>query len=57
MNENDNFFFNLDVPLILDNEVNSSLNISDEILNINQLIKTKYLTNKNVWLKINKILF
>ena len=48
MNENDNFFFNLDVPLILDNEVNSSLNISDEILNINQLIKTKYLTNKNV---------
>ena len=48
MNENDNLFFNSDIPLVLYNEVNPSLNINNEILKINQLIKIKYLTNKNV---------
>jgi len=48
MNENDTNFFNSDIPLILDNEVNSSLNTNYEILRINQLIKIKYLTNKKV---------
>ena len=49
MNESYNIFFNSDTPLILDNEVNPSLNINNEILKINQLIKLKYLTNKNVY--------
>ena len=49
MNENDSIFFNSDIPLVLYNEVNPSLNINNEILKINQLIKIKYLTNKNVF--------
>ena len=49
MNENDSIFFNSDIPLVLYNEVNPSLNINNEILKINQLIKLKYLTNKNVY--------
>jgi hypothetical protein len=47
MNKNDNIY-NPDIPLILDNEVDPTLNTNNEILKINQLIKIKYLTNKNV---------
>ena len=48
MSENDNIFCNSEIPLILDNEVNPTLNTNSEILKINQLIKIKYLTIKNV---------
>jgi len=57
MNENNANFFNSDIPLILDNEVHPSLNTSHEILKISQLIKIKYLTNKNILLLKEKSYF
>jgi len=35
---------NLDIPLILDNEIHPGRNIKNNILKINNLIKSKYLS-------------
>ena len=47
MDENDKNFDDLNYPLILKDEVNSSLNINSEILKIKDLIQEKYLIDKN----------
>jgi len=46
MDDKDKDFVGLNIPLILNKEIDSNLNISDEILKIKNLIKVKYLTNK-----------
>ena len=46
MDDKDKDFVDLNIPLFLNKEINSNLNIRDEILKIKNLIKVKYLTNK-----------